>query len=106
MTRLEQLQSFLAESPNDAFLHYAIAQEYKSMGNKELALEKYLYLIDNHPNYVATYYHLGKLYIELGQKETALSCFENGIIKEKECGEQHSLSELQSAKLELEYDED
>jgi len=106
MNRLEQLQAFLLESPNDAFLHYAIAQEYKSMGNKEMALEKYLYLTENHPNYVATYYHIGKLYIELGQKETALSYFETGIIKAKECGEQHSLSELQSAKLELEYEDD
>jgi hypothetical protein len=42
----------------------------------------------------------------LGQKEQAMSIFEIGIEKSKKAGEQHTLSELQSAKLELEYDDD
>jgi lipoprotein NlpI len=55
---------------------------------------------------VATYYHLGKLLISLGKKEEALAWFNLGIVQAKASKELHSLSELQSAKLELEYEDD
>lgn len=106
MNRLEQLTAFLTESPNDPFLHYAIAKEYEKLGSLDIALEKYLWLTENHPGYVATYFHLGKLLIAQGQKEAALAWFNQGIEQAKAAKELHSLSELQSAKLELEYDED
>ena len=43
---IEQLIEFLKDTPNDPFLHYAIAQEHNKAGNKELALEKYKELVD------------------------------------------------------------
>ena len=106
MDRIEQLNEFLKDSPNDPFLHYALAQEWNKLGDIQLALEKYEYLIKEHPNYVATYYHLGKLLQEKGEKENALEMYSQGIQVAQQVGEQHSLSELQSAKLELEFDED
>lgn len=106
MNRIDQIREFLNENPNDPFLHYALAQEFLKLGDKDSALEKYLYLVENHPKYVATYYHLGKLYYEMGQKPMALEYFEKGIVIAKEVGELHSLSELQSAKLEIEYEDD
>ena len=106
MTRIEQLQEFLKDTPNDPFLHYAIAQEFNKQGNKQQALEKYLELVANFPNYVGTYYHLGKTQIELGQKSEAMNTFETGIKIAQEIKDQHSLAELQSARLELLYDED
>lgn len=106
MNRLEQLQEFLIASPNDPFVHYALAQEYKKLNQLDIALSKYLELVQNHPNYVATYYHLGKLQIELNQKNEAMITFETGIEIAKNIKDQHSLAELQSARLELLYDED
>jgi tetratricopeptide (TPR) repeat protein len=106
MNRLEQLTAFLLDSPNDPFLHYAIAQEHIKLGMVDEGLSKYLWLTENHPSYVATYYHLGKLLIERGEKEAALTWFNLGIEQAKAAKELHSLSELQSAKLALEYDED
>lgn len=106
MNRLEQLTAFLQDSPNDPFLNYATAQEYLNLGMADVALEKYLWLTENHPSYVATYYHLGKLLVERGEKEAALAWFNQGIEQAKAAKELHSLSELQSAKLALEYDED
>ncbi|MEK0440093.1 MAG: hypothetical protein RLZZ504_1009 [Bacteroidota bacterium] len=73
MNRLEQLTAFLQDSPNDPFLHYATAQEYLKLGMADVALEKYLWLTENHPGYVATYFHLGKLLAERGEKEAALA---------------------------------
>ena len=106
MSRIDQIRQFLQDSPNDSFLHYALAQELQKQGDVEAAKEAYLWLTDNQPSYVATYYHLGKLLIAQGEKEAALAWFNLGIEHAKAAKELHALSELQSAKLELEYEDD
>ena len=106
MSRIDQIRQFLQDSPNDSFLRYALAQELQKQGDVEAAKEAYLWLTDNQPSYVATYYHLGKLLIALGEKEAALAWFNLGIEHAKAAKELHALSELQSAKLELEYEDD
>jgi predicted Zn-dependent protease len=103
-TRMEQLQAFLKDSPNDAFLQYAVAQEHISAGNDEDARVCFEKLRSEQPDYVATYYHLGKLLERKGEREAALAIYAEGIAVATRTQEQHALSELQSAKLELEYD--
>jgi tetratricopeptide (TPR) repeat protein len=106
MSRIEQIRQFLQESPNDSFLRYALAQELQKQGDLNAAREAYLWLTENQPSYVATYYHLGKLLITLGEMEAAWGCYNLGIEHAKAAKELHALSELQSAKLELEYEDD
>ena len=106
MSRIDQIRQFLQDSPNDSFLRYALAQELQKQGDIEAAKEAYLWLTENQPSYVATYYHLGKLLIALGETEAALAWFNLGIEHAKAAKELHALSELQSAKLELEYEDD
>ena len=106
MSRIEQIRQFLQESPNDSFLRYALAQELQKQGDLNAAREAYLWLTENQPSYVATYYHLGKLLITQGEKEAAVAWFNLGIEHAKAAKELHALSELQSAKLELEYEDD
>ena len=106
MSRIDQIRQFLQDSPNDSFLRYALAQELQKQGDVEAAKEAYLWLTDNQPSYVATYYHLGKLLIAQGEKEAALAWFNLGIEHAKAAKELHALSELQSAKLELEHEDD
>jgi len=106
MSRIDQIRQFLQDSPNDSFLRFALAQELQKQGDVEAAKEAYLWLTDNQPSYVATYYHLGKLLIAQGEKEAALAWFNLGIEHAKAAKELHALSELQSAKLELEYEDD
>lgn len=104
MDRKAQLLAFLADSPNDEFLQYALAQEYISEAEDAKAEEIFRKLIQQNPDYVATYYHLGKLQERKGEKEDAMEIYRNGIEIAKKTKEQHALSELQSALLELEYD--
>lgn len=104
-SRIEQLLEFLNESPNDNFLRYALAQEYVKAGDKQKGYDYYFGLLNDAPDYVATYYHLGKLYESDGENNKALETFSKGIEIAKEVGDQHSLSELQSAKLELEMED-
>ncbi len=104
MNRKEQVVAFLKENPEDAFLNYALAQEHISEGNDAAAEIIFKNLLKNQPDYVATYYHLGKLQERKGEKENAMDIYRLGIDKAKEKKEQHALSELQSALLELEYE--
>jgi tetratricopeptide (TPR) repeat protein len=104
MNRIEQLLAFLKESPEDAFLNYALATEYVGLGDDGKAEVIFRELLEKQPDYVATYYHLGKLMERKSEKEEAISIYEKGIEKAKKLGERHSLSELQSALLELQFD--
>jgi len=104
--RITQLHAFLNESPNDPFLYYALAQEYYKSGNIEEAETLYKKLWTDFNDYVATYYHYGALLAKKGDKENALQIYSEGIRIAKAAGDTHALSELQSAKLNLELAED
>ena len=94
INRLERLQEFLDNEPNDPFLKYALATEYLRLNNPEKALWFFLDLVDKHTDYVGTYYHLGKLYEQMAQPKEALSIYEKGIAVAKKIKDQHALNEL------------
>ncbi len=101
MTRLQQLQRFLLDDPNDPFNLYALALEYqKSDVQKSKAL--FQKLIAEHPKYIATYYHFGKLLQEMNALKDAQNVFENGIQYAQELNELKALRELRAALQELE----
>jgi tetratricopeptide (TPR) repeat protein len=103
MTRLEQLQSFLEEDPNDPFLKYAIATEYKSMNKLEEALACFYSLLETNPDYVATYYHLGKTLETLNRNEEAIKIYEQGIQVAMKMKDHHSARELREALQQLTF---
>ena len=94
INRLERLQEFLNNEPNDPFLKYALATEYLRLNNPEKALWFFLDLVDKHTDYVGTYYHLGKLYEQMAQPKEALAIYEKGIAVAKKIKDQHALNEL------------
>jgi tetratricopeptide (TPR) repeat protein len=100
--RLDQLQSFYEDDPDDPFTRFALAQEHLKHENVEEALAFFEELVETDPDYVGTYYHLGKLYERLDRKEDALDTYEQGIEVAREQREQKTLSELQDAKLKAE----
>lgn len=95
--RLNQLNEFLKESPQDPFLKYALATEYLKLENEDMALAGYVDLVENHADYVGTYYHLGKLYEKLGQIENARSTYNKGIVICQQGRKMHALGELKGA---------
>ncbi|MEL6717249.1 MAG: tetratricopeptide repeat protein [Bacteroidota bacterium] len=102
--RLTQIQQFLAETPNDPFLLFALAKEYEKLEQHEQAHSYYLRLTQEHPDYVGTYYHLGRLQVSFGQYEEALSTYEKGMEIAKAVGDRHAYAELAGAKMEIEED--
>jgi len=96
--------TFLEASPDDSFLLFAIAKEHEKAGATDEALEYYLKLTATDPDYVGTYYHLGKLYEEEEAVEKALAAYQAGITIAKKIKDQHALSELMGAKMNLEME--
>ena len=95
--RLHALQAFHAEDPDDAFVRFALAQEYRKRGDGEEALRFFEGLASEQPDYVGTWYHLGKLYEELGRQEHAIRTYERGIIVAEQQRDTHALAELRDA---------
>jgi tetratricopeptide (TPR) repeat protein len=106
MNRLELLQNMQKDSPDDSFLTFAIAKEYEKLGQLDEALQHFLQLVKNDPEYVGTYYHLGKLYEQKEAFAQAFATYKAGMKVARKAGDQHALSELAGAKLNLGDDED
>ena len=106
MSRLTQLFDFLKSQPDEPFLLYAIAKEYEGLGQTDEALDYYLKLTTTAPQYVGTYYHLGKLYERLDAPDKALATYATGIEVARAAKDQHALSELMGAKMNLNPDDD
>src|SRR5262249_22620514 len=58
-TRLETLKSLSAQNPQDAFLRYGLAMEYRNAGDLGSALREFQGLMEGNPDYCATYFHAG-----------------------------------------------
>ncbi len=104
MSRLAQLQSMLAEDPDDSFLLFAVAKEYEKKDNLPLAIEYYEKVVQNDSNYTGVYYHLGAAQHELGHKDKAINTYKTGIEICKSVGDQHALSELKSVLMNIEIE--
>jgi len=99
--RLQTLQGLQNDSPDDPFLLFAIAKEYEKLSDFNQALVQYLLLQEKNPGYVGLYYHLGKLYERLDQWDNALETYTKGMTVARKAGDQHALSELAGAKMNI-----
>jgi Tfp pilus assembly protein PilF len=103
--RLEALQSFHDEDPDDAFTRFALAREHLKRGDADEARAHFEALVEEQPEYTGTYYHLGKLYERLGQFEKAKTTYRNGIEVCEEQSATKDLSELRDALMALNIEE-
>ena len=97
--RLQQIRALLAESPDDAFLLYALATEWVQAGELEKAAAAYADLRARHPDYVALYYHYGATLLQLARPAEADAILAEGIAQARTAGDQHALAELQNLRL-------
>lgn len=106
MDRLEKLLAFLDESPDDNFLLFALAKEYEKQGNDDQALRYYEQLAAVNENYVGLYYHMGKLWERRSDAGKAFQVYTQGMEIARSIGDQHAMSELAAARLQLGDEED
>lgn len=102
--RLELLLGMLEEQPRDPFLFFAIAKEHEKGGDYSAALDWFSQLRAHNPGYTGLYFHLGKLHERLEDPEAARAVYEAGIHFCRQAGDQHALSELQGALMNLDIE--
>ncbi len=94
--RLKKLLEYLEKEPNDTFLLYAVANEYRHSDPLK-AKEFYDLLLSDHQDYLATYYHAASLYLELDRSSEAEGIFQKGIKLAEQQNDQLALRELKNA---------
>ena len=97
MDRIVKLKEFLATSPGDSFVRHALALEYIKAGDDEEARKLFEALLNMDENYVGSYYHLAKLLERNDEKDAAIQWYQKGMLKAKECGDEHGYNELLAA---------
>lgn len=102
--RLLQLLEMQESDPADTFVLFALAKEYEGLEDDSEALHYYQQVLEKDAHYVGAFYHLAKLYERQEALMEAISTYEKGIEVAKATGDQHALTELQSAKLNLELE--
>ena len=95
MNRIEQLEEFLREDPNDPFNSYALALEYLK-SDQDKAYNLFVRLIDLHPNYLPTYYPFAQLLSERQDKQ-AEDIYKQGIETARRLNDFKTLKELTNA---------
>lgn len=96
-TRLEALKSMVEQNPNDSFLRYGLAMEYKNAGDLEAALREFRGLMAVNPDYSAAYFHSGQALEKLGKLDEARATYQTGIEVTTRKGDLHTRSEIQAA---------
>ncbi|MEO8406756.1 MAG: tetratricopeptide repeat protein [Chitinophagaceae bacterium] len=103
MDRLEKLQQFLQDNPDDSFVQHAIALEYIKQGNDAAAKIVFEELLQREPTYIGSYYHLAKLLERNNNTDAAIRVYEKGMDEAKKAGDNHAYGELRGAYEELTF---
>ncbi len=97
--RLELISEMLEKNPDDTFLNYAAALEYKKDNAPKKAISIFKKIIDMDPDYLATYYQLGKLLEDAGKTEEAIKIYRKGHKLAREKKDVKAMGELSEALL-------
>ena len=101
MSRIEQLQSFIAQRPEDPFPRYGLALELKQAGNLEEAHGTFSELIERFPDYTAAYLHAGGVLVALGRRDEAEAVYRKGVEACTRKRDFHAKGELEAALADL-----
>jgi Flp pilus assembly protein TadD len=95
MTRKQQLETMLADEPNDPELRYMLAMEHVSEGDDEGALRRFRELFKLAPDYTPAYHMAGRTLERLGRVEEAREVLRRGIPVAEKRRDAHAAGEMQ-----------
>jgi tetratricopeptide (TPR) repeat protein len=96
-TRLETIREMLAQKPEDSFLRYGLAMEYRNTGDLPGAMGEFRALREANPDYSPAYFHGGQTLERLGLLDEARDWYREGIEVTARKGDLHARGELQTA---------
>ena len=95
--RMRQLHQMLLRQPDDPFLLYGMAMEYKKADEPAQALQYFDRVLRRDPNYCYAYYQRAQVHEALGDLEAARRTLLEGIEAARRSGDAHALSEIETA---------
>ena len=94
MSRREQLETMLAEDPQDTFLRYALAMELKNEEVYDEAAGLFQSLIADDPPYVPAFFMLGQQLVEQDDIGGAQEILREGISQAQQQNDLHAAGEM------------
>ena len=94
---MRQLQQMLQRQPDDAFLLYGVAMEYKKADESARALEYFGKVLQRDPNYCYAYYQRAQVHESLGDVEAAKRSLREGLEAADRSGDGHARQEIEAA---------
>ena len=95
--RIVQLRRAVETSEDQPFPFYALAIEYKLLGEFENSQKFFEETLRRFPEYVPTFYHYGQLLEALAEPSRARQIYARGIEVATRAGDAHARAELQAA---------
>jgi Tfp pilus assembly protein PilF len=95
--RLEKLNKMLEREPNDTFLLYGLALEYKKLEDSVNAIKFLDRVIELDPGYCYAYHQKGLTFESLGDNESAKKAYRDGIAAAQKKGDSHAAGEIEAA---------
>lgn len=95
--RMQQLQRMLEREPDDTFLLYGLALEYKKLNDASRAIEHLNRVIELDPGYCYAYHQRGLIQESLGETESAKQSYRQGIEAATKKGDDHARGEIEGA---------
>ena len=95
--RMRKLRTMLEKEPNDAFLLYGLALEYKKRQEFDEAMKWLGRVIAVDPGYCYAYYQRGLVQEMQGDVEAAKRSYREGIAAAERKGDAHAREELSAA---------
>ncbi|MFN7877296.1 MAG: hypothetical protein ACK5PB_18395 [Pirellula sp.] len=95
MTRLQKILAMLETEPNDTFLRYTLAMEYRKTGETEQSIELLKELAYNAtPRYVPAFFMAAQQLVELDQLDEARRFLRDGIEEARTQNDHHAAAEM------------
>ena len=93
-SRREQIETMLADDPQDRFLRYSLAMELQKEGQHDRSIELLRALMAEDPPYVVAFFMAAKQLAGLGRIAPARSALRDGIEQARRQGDAHAASEM------------
>jgi hypothetical protein len=93
-SRREQLEAMLREDPNDDFLRYALALEFRKASDHEASIEALRVLTVQKEPYVPAFFMAGQQLVELDRIVEARAFLRDGIEEARKQGDGHAAAEM------------
>ena len=101
-SRMEKLESMLAEDPQDQLLKYMLALELDKASDHQRSLGLLAQLMADDPPYVPAFLMAGQQQVTIGQQDAARTSWKAGIEAARKQNDDHAAGEMTQFLQELE----